>query len=125
MLMAAACGGNDKMPTPPTGPTPPAAPPDTPPTANAFVLPDAVSRGHWAFGDEDVVVYKGVRINWINADTLTHHIVADSPDATDFRETNDLPSGAQQSFLMNKLGTTKIHCTIHPEMTGALVVRER
>jgi len=25
---------------------------------------------------------------------------------------------------MNKLGTTGIHCSIHPNMTGTLIVRE-
>lgn len=120
MLLTAACGG-DMKPTPPTAPTPP----DPPPlrvTANVFVLPDAVSLGHFAFGDEDIVIYKGELMRWINTDKQI--IVADSPNATDFKGTNDLPEGGEQSFVMTKLGTTKIHCTIHPEMTGTLVVRE-
>lgn len=118
MMLMAGCGGND---APPTGPTP------SPvlATATAYILPNAVSRGDWAFGDEPVVIYKGERLRWVNADTLTHVIVADSPAATDFRTTEDLPPGGEQSFLMNKLGTTGIHCAIHPNMTGVLVVRER
>lgn len=72
MLLMTGCGGND---TPPTSPTPPPAAG----TANAYILPDAVSKGDWAFGDEPIVIYTGERLRWVNVDTLTHIIVADSP----------------------------------------------
>jgi plastocyanin len=121
MLTAAACGG-DKTPVPPSSPTPPAAPPAT---ANVFILPDAVSLGAFAFGDEDIVIYKGERMHWVNLDKQTHRLVADSASATDFPGTNDLPQTGEQSFVMTKLGTTKIHCAIHPEMTGRIIVRDR
>ena len=119
MLLMAGCRGNDAMRMPPTSPTPTA-------TASAYILPDAVSLGDWAFGDEPIVIYNRERLRWVNADTLTHVIVADSPDATDFRKTDELPpNGGEQSFIMTKLGTTRIHCAIHPNMTGTLIVREQ
>ena len=106
------------MPMPPTSPTPAV-------TANAYILPNAVSLGDFAFGDEPIVIYKGERLRWVNVDGLTHLIVADSPDATDFSMTGELPgNGGEQSFTMTRLGTTRIHCTIHPNMTGTLIVRE-
>lgn len=120
MVLMAGCGGND-TPRPPGTPTP--SPPLA--TANAYILPDAVSQGDWAFGDEPIVIFKGERLRWVNADKLTHNVVADSPDATDFRKTDELPTGGEQSFVMNKLGTTRLHCAIHPNMTGTLIVRER
>jgi len=107
---------------PPAGPTPS----PTPATASAYILPGAVSQGEWAFGDEPIVIYKNERLRWVNADTLTHVVVADSPDATDFRKTDELRgNGGEQSFIMTRLGTTRIHCAIHPNMTGTLTVRER
>jgi plastocyanin len=106
---------------PPTGPTPQ----PTEVTANAYILPDAVSLGAWAFGDKPVVIYTGERLRWINLDTLPHVVVADSPDATDFRATGELRSnGGEQSFVMAKRGTTSIHCARHPHMTGTLTVRD-
>ena len=121
MLLMAGCGGNDDMRMPPTSPTPS----PTPVTASAYILPDADSLGDWAFGDEPIVVYKSERLRWVNADTLTHVIVADSPNATDFGKTDELlRNGGEQSFIMTKLGTTRIHCAIHPNMTGTLIVRE-
>lgn len=123
LLLAAGCGGNDAVPLPPAGPTPLPAPPNA--TANAYILPDAVAKAHWAFGDEPVVIYRGERLRWVNVDALTHVIVADLADATDFRKTEELTPGGEQSFVMNKLGTTGIHCAIHPAMTGMLIMRER
>ena len=115
-VSVAGCGGADAPPMP-DSPAPTV-------TANAFILPGAVTLGDSAFGDEPVVVHKGERLRWVNADTLAHVIVADSPDATDFRKTEELPPGAEQSFIMTKPGTTRIHCETHPNMTGTLVVRE-
>jgi len=102
------------------GPTPS----PTPVTASAYILADAVSLGDFAFGDEPIVIFESERLRWVNADTLAHVIVADSPDATDFRKTDELPPGGEQSFIMTRLGTTTIHCVIHPNMTGRLIVRE-
>ena len=99
--------------------------PPTPVTASAYIRPGAASLGDWAFGDEPVVIHKGERLRWVNVDTLTHVIVADSPDGTDFRKTDELPGGGEQSFIMTKLGMTRIHCAIHPTMTGTLIVREQ
>lgn len=94
-------------------------------TVNAYILPNAVSLNDFAFGDEPLVIYKGERLHWVNADTVNHVIVADSPDATDFRNTEELRGpGGEQSFNMTKLGTTRIHCAQHPNMTGTLIVRE-
>ena len=95
-------------------------------TASAYILPGAVSLNDFAFGDEPVVIYTHERLRWVNADGLAHRIVADSPDATDFRNTDELrPNGGEQSFDITKVGTTGIHCAIHPNMTGTLIVREQ
>jgi plastocyanin len=119
-LLFAGCGGSGVTPTPPGSPIPPPTV-----TASAYILPNAVTQNDWAFGDEPIVIYKGERLRWVNADTLTHLIAADSPDATDFRQTDELlPGGGEQSFIMSRLGTTRIHCAIHPNMTGTLIVRE-
>jgi plastocyanin len=41
----------------------------------------------------------------------------------EFKTTGVLAPGGEQSFIMNTAGSTKIHCTIHPSMTGTLVVQ--
>lgn len=118
LLAMIACGG-DRAPLPASpNPVPPAA------TANAYILPNAVSLNDTAFGDKPVVIYRNERLRWVNLDTLAHTIVADSPDATDFRRTGELQPGGEHALVMRRIGTTRIHCSIHPNMTGTLVVRE-
>jgi len=51
--------------------------------------------------------------------------VTDTAAFPEFATTGNLAPGAQQSAVMTTLGTTKVHCTIHPSMTGTLVVRQR
>ena len=105
---------------PPTDPTP------TPTvTASAYILPGALSLGDHAFGDEPIRIHAGERLRWVNVDTVAHRIVADSPEATDFRETGELDPGREQSLVMIRVGTTAVHCAEHPTMTGTLVVRQR
>ncbi len=121
-LVTVACG-SDKPPTSPT-PVPPAPGPGGQVTASAYILPDAVTLNDFAFGDEPVVVYKGERLRWFNLDSVTHVIVADTPGATDFVKTDPLGPAGENFLIMTKLGTTKIHCSIHPNMVGTLIVRE-
>jgi len=121
-LLIAACG-SDAM-GPPTTPTP-LMPPPVMVTANAYILPKATTLGPLAFGEPPLVVYKGERLRWVNADTVTHALVADTRGVPDFLETDDLPPQGERSFIMTTTGTTTFHCRIHPEMVGTLVVRDR
>jgi plastocyanin len=101
------------------------APPADAPTANAYILPGAVGLGATAFGDEPVVIQKGERLRWRNADTVEHNVVADTASLPEFVATGALAPGGERLFTMNTTGTTRIHCSIHPQMVGTLVVRER
>jgi len=51
--------------------------------------------------------------------------VPDTPSLPEFDTTGTLAPGDERSFLMMTAGTTRIHCTEHPQMVGTLVVRER
>lgn len=118
-LLTAACGTD----SPPMSPTP--APPADTPTANVYILPGAVDLGPEAFGDHPLVIYKGERMRWRNADSLEHDLVADTASLPPFVTTGTLAPGGERTFTMTTLGTTRFHCTIHPQMTGTLIVQER
>jgi len=102
----------------------PEPPPQNPADATAYILPGAGNLGANAFGDEPVVIHKGERLRWHNADSVEHDVVTDMASLPEFMTTGILPPGGEQSFVMNTLGSTRIHCTIHPQMVGTLVVRE-
>jgi plastocyanin len=96
-----------------------------PPTANVYILPGAVDLGANAFGDETIVIIKGERMHWRNLDSIEHTLVADTLSLPEFDTTGPLAPGGERSFVMTTAGTTRIHCTEHPQMVGTLVVRER
>ena len=118
ILLAAACSRQT-----PTSPSTPPPPPPEASIANAYILPGAVDLGATAFGDEPVVIHKGERIRWRNADGVEHNVVADTP-LPEFVTTGALAPGGERLFTMNTIGATSIHCSIHPQMRGTLVVRE-
>jgi plastocyanin len=119
MLLMTACGGDMAPPAPAPLPAGPVT------TANVYILPGAVDLGPIAFGDEPVVIFKGERMRWRNLDLMEHDVVADSPVLPEFMTTGPLAPGEEKSFDMSTLGTTKVHCTIHPQMVGTLIVKER
>jgi plastocyanin len=94
-------------------------------TATVYALPGAVALGPIAFGDEPIVIFRGERMRFRNADATGHNVVADTQAIPEFTTTGTLPPGGEKTFTMNTVGTTAIHCTIHPQMTGTLIVRER
>ncbi len=118
-LLTAACSKSTAPGSPSPTPEPSGAP-----VANAFILPGAVNLGMNAFGDEPVVIFKGERMHWQNLDIVEHDVVADTGALPEFRATRILQPGDDQSFVMNTVGETTIHCSIHPGMVGKLIVRD-
>jgi len=116
-LAAIACGKSPESPTPTPGPDAP--------TANVYILPGAVELGPNAFGDEVIRIFKGERVRLRNLDAVEHSLVPDTPSLPEFGATGLMAPGDERSFLMNTLGKTTFHCTIHPQMVGTLVVQER
>jgi pimeloyl-ACP methyl ester carboxylesterase len=76
-------------------------------------------------GDEPVVIHAGERLRWQNADTVEHDVVADTSSLPEFMTTGILAPGGERAFTMKTIGATRIHCTIHPQRVGMLVVQGR
>jgi len=75
--------------------------------------------------NERFVILKGERMRWGNLDSVEHTLVPDAPSLPEFETTGPLAPGEERSFVMMTTGSTRIHCTEHPQMIGTLVVRER
>jgi plastocyanin len=117
LLASMACGSGSPM-------SPAPVPPSDVTTANVYILPGAVNLGPNAFGDHPVTIYKGERMRLRNFDSVEHNLVPDSM-TLEFVTSGLLAPGDERSFVMTTLGTTAFHCTIHPQMVGTLIVRER
>lgn len=74
---------------------------------------------NFTFAPAKVEVAVGTTVTWVNHDDMPHTVV--SPDKV-FRSPT-LDSNEKFSYLFAKAGTYAYFCSLHPKMTGQVVVR--
>jgi plastocyanin len=79
-----------------------------------------VKIDNFAFSDQTVTVAPGATVTWVNEDDAPHTIVAE--DGKSFRS-KTLDTGDKYSFTFMSAGTFGYFCSIHPHMTGKVVVK--
>ena len=77
----------------------------------------AVKIGNFTFGPQEVKVKAGTTITWTNEDDIPHTVV--SPN--NFRS-KVLDTDGTYTFTFTTPGTYKYFCSLHPHMTGTIVV---
>jgi len=77
-----------------------------------------VTIKNMAFNPSTLNVKVGTTVTWINNDTVTHHVVSDSG----LFDSGDLSNGMSYNYTFNQTGSYPYHCSIHPSMTGTIVV---
>ena len=77
----------------------------------------AVRIGNFTFGPQELKVKSGTTVTWTNEDDIPHTVV--SPN--NFRS-KPLDSEDKYSFTFSTPGTYKYFCSLHPHMTGTIVV---
>jgi len=77
----------------------------------------AVKIGNFTFGPQELKVKSGTTVIWVNEDDIPHTVV--SPN--NFRS-KPLDSNDTFSFTFTTPGTYKYFCSLHPHMTGTIVV---
>ncbi len=77
----------------------------------------AVKIGNFTFGPQEVKVKAGTTVTWTNEDDIPHTVV--SPN--NFRS-KALDTDGKYSFTFTTPGTYKYFCSLHPHMTGTIVV---
>jgi len=78
----------------------------------------SVSIKNMAFNPGGVSVAMGATITWSNNDTTIHTVTADDGSFN----SGNIAVGATYSRVFSTTGTFSYHCTLHPEMTGKVVV---
>ena len=83
-------------------------------TQSAAAAPDTVVIKDFSFSPKPITVKVGSTITVINDDNTTHTLTANNGAFN----TGDLGSGRRGSVTVDRAGTYRYHCTIHPFMTG-------
>ena len=112
-VLMAACGGYSS-PSPMT-PSPAPATSNTP----VSIPVNARTLGTGAFNPNPLTVPVGTTVRWTNNDTIAH----DATSNTSVWASGNLAPGATFDFRFQSAGTFPYHCTIHPGMTGTIVVQ--
>ena len=79
-----------------------------------------VKIDNFAFDSQTVTVTPGSTVTWVNEDDAPHTVVAD--DGKSFRS-RTLDTGDKFTFTFTSAGTFGYFCSVHPHMTGKVVVK--
>jgi plastocyanin len=90
--------------------------------ANAqSAAPAEVKIDNFSFGPATLTVAAGTTVTWTNRDDIPHTVVStDDPKA--FRS-KVLDTDEKFSYTFTKAGTFPYFCSVHPKMTGTVVVK--
>jgi plastocyanin len=87
---------------------------DQPSTANV-----AVKIDNFFFGPQAITVPVGTTVTWTNSDDIPHTAVStDGVFKSKVMDTDE-----KFSYTFTKAGTYSYYCSVHPKMTGQVVVK--
>lgn len=79
-----------------------------------------VKIDNFTFAPPTLTVAAGTTVQWVNHDDIPHTVVSD--DKTTFKS-KALDTDDNYSYTFTKAGTYNYFCSIHPKMTGKVVVQ--
>jgi plastocyanin len=87
---------------------------DQPSPGNAEVVID-----NFSFGPQTLTIAVGATVTWTNRDDIPHTVVStDGVFKSKVRDTDE-----KFSYTFTKVGTYSYYCSVHPKMTGKIVVQ--
>jgi plastocyanin len=78
-----------------------------------------VKIDNFSFSPQEITVSAGTTILWTNRDDIPHTVVSDDK----VFKSKVLDTDQQFSFTFAKPGTYPYFCSVHPKMTGKIVVK--
>jgi plastocyanin len=72
-----------------------------------------------AYDPQEITVKVGDTVTWVNQDAPKHDVVADNGEF----KSSLFDKGQSFGYTFTKAGTYPYHCSIHPGMTGTVVVQ--
>jgi plastocyanin len=80
-----------------------------------------VKIDNFSFGPVTLTVPVGTTVTWINRDDIPHTVVS-TDDSKTFKS-KVLDTDEKFFFTFSKAGTYPYFCSIHPKMTGKVIVQ--
>ncbi len=124
VLFAGCTQSQQLQPTPTTTapvqtPAQPSASPVNTPLSQAPVSENTIAIKNFAFNPQTMTVTAGSIVRWVNQDSAPHRIMfSDKTEAG-----SDVLSPSQSySKKFDRAGRFSYYCTIHPDMTGTIIV---
>jgi plastocyanin len=79
----------------------------------------AVKIDNFVFGPQAITVPVGATVTWTNSDDIPHTVVStDGVFTSKVMDTDE-----KFSYTFTKAGTYSYYCSVHPKMTGQVVVK--
>jgi plastocyanin len=85
----------------------------------AAPAPSVIRIDNFTFGPADTTVPVGATVTWVNGDDIPHTVVATDKSF----KSKVLDTDEKFSFTFTRAGTYEYFCSIHPHMTGKVIVR--
>jgi plastocyanin len=89
------------------------------PPAGTNASPATVKIDNFSFTPQTLTVRAGTKVTWINKDDVPHTVT--STDKT--LKSPVLDTDEQFSHTFSAPGTNSYFCSVHPHMTGKIIVR--
>ena len=75
----------------------------------------------FAFNPQTITVKSGDKITWINRDEEPHTVVSVGKK---FQRSSGLDTDQEFSIVAGAPGTYEYFCSVHPKMTGTIIVKQ-
>lgn len=86
--------------------------------AGAYQQPEPVKVVDFAYTPNVIIVPVGTTVRWTNNGAFNHTITSD----TALFDSGPLAPGGSFEYRFDTPGTFNYHCTLHPSMTGKVIV---
>jgi amicyanin len=87
--------------------------------SNAPTKTVAIEIDNFKFGVASLEVVAGTTVTWTNRDDVPHTVTS----STKAFKSPPLDTGEAFSYTFNDAGTFEYYCSLHPHMTGKIVVK--
>jgi plastocyanin len=121
--MLPGCGGTSEGTVPGGGDTAADAPPGGGAGTTGSAEPKQISIDNFKYVPDTLTVPAGTMVTWTNHDDMPHTVTSTSkPMALD---SDALDTDDQFSHVFAEPGTYAYVCTVHPKMSGQVIVEKR